>query len=47
MSEIHNADLGFTTLEDWFNGSDGDLFGGMDLQDFWLQVGPGEVSVII
>ena len=44
MSEVHNADLGFTTLEDWFNGSDGDLFGGLDLQDFWLQVGPGEVS---
>lgn len=43
MSEIHDVDLGFTTLEDWFNGSDSDLFGGLDLQDFWLQVGPGEV----
>lgn len=49
MSEVHNVtteDLGFTTLEDWFNGTDGDVFGGLDLQDFWLQVGPGEVSLI-
>ena len=47
MSEVHNVtteDLGFTTLEDWFNGTDGDVFGGLDLQDFWLQVGPGEVG---
>jgi hypothetical protein len=49
MSDVHNVsteDLGFTTLEDWFNGTDGDVFGGLDLQDFWLQVGPGEVSLV-
>ena len=45
------SNLGFATLDDWFGQSDlnhsGDntngAFGGLDLQDFWFQVGPGEV----
>ena len=44
--------LGFATLDDWFgqaaleqgNEESGSVFGGFDLQDFWMQVGPGEVG---
>lgn len=46
------TNLGFVTLDDWFgtgpeegediNGGLGDL----DLQDFWMKVGPGEVRLV-
>jgi hypothetical protein len=37
--------LGFATLDDWF-GSENDaaMFGGLDLQDFWRAIGPGEAQ---
>lgn len=49
------SNLGFATLDDWFgqsnnpgmegqDGDEGDLAGGLDLQDFWFQVGPGEAQ---
>lgn len=48
MTEVYPQDpnLGFATLDDWFGQTtqDGDIFGGLDLQEFWFQVGPGEVS---
>jgi hypothetical protein len=40
-------DLGFATLDAWFGqdqeNGDATGSGGLDLQDFWMQVGPGEV----
>lgn len=55
MSDIGNLhpqqmnvnDLGFATLDDWFGqpeNTDDALFGGLDLQDFWMKVGPGEAQ---
>ena len=46
--------LGFTTLDDWFGQNLGDEsgdvanggLGGLDLQDFWMKVGPSEVSLV-
>ena len=43
--------LGFTTLDDWFGqgtlesrtDENSNIFGELDLQDFWMKVGPGEV----
>lgn len=51
----NSSNLGFATLDDWFgqsnnpgmegqDGDEGDLAGGLDLQDFWFQVGPGEAQ---
>ena len=44
--------LGFTVLEDWFGqGLEGDdsgaVFGGLDLQDFWMKVGSRRVESLI
>jgi len=44
--------LGFVTLDDWFGPAGAEqgqdetnaLFGGLDLQDFWMKVGPGEAQ---
>lgn len=45
--------LGFVQLDDWFGNGTGGVngdddgnagFGALDLQDFWMKVGPGEVS---
>lgn len=48
--------LGFVQLDDWFGNAGGHVeggdeeanggFGALDLQDFWMKVGPGEVSSI-
>lgn len=51
----NSLNLGFATLDDWFgstsNGNQGEQqddvnnpFGGLDLQDFWMKVGPGEAQ---
>jgi hypothetical protein len=41
--------LGFVQLDDWFGTGhetrDEEPFGALDLQDFWMKVGPGEVSI--
>jgi hypothetical protein len=39
-------DLGFVTLDGWFNQDQPDPpgFADLDLQDFWMKVGPGEVG---
>jgi hypothetical protein len=50
--ELSVNDLGFATLDDWFGKSaveqetdaSNTTFGGLDFQDFWMKVGPGEVS---
>lgn len=42
--------LGFATLDDWFGPVEPSqpdsnaLFGGLDLQDFWRAIGPGEAQ---
>jgi hypothetical protein len=46
--------LGFATVDDWFGSSaanqgeqpddSNNPFGGLDLQDFWMKVGPGEAQ---
>jgi hypothetical protein len=53
-SDPNMNNLGFATLDDWFGTNtssgavDGDaIFGGLDLQDFWMKVGPGEVSYLL
>jgi len=53
--EMAVNNLGFATLDDWFGpsnleqGNDDNtaVFGGLDLQDFWMKVGPGEVSDLL
>jgi hypothetical protein len=45
-SNVNN--LGFATVDDWFNGNNDNngeeaALGSLDLQDFWMKVGPGEV----
>ena len=52
VGDVTVNNLGFATLDDWFGQtgleqgteeSDA-VFGGFDLQDFWMKVGPGEVG---
>jgi hypothetical protein len=51
----NSLNLGFATLDDWFGtsssnnqgeqqGDPSNPFGGLDLQDFWMKVGPGEAQ---
>lgn len=50
----NSLNLGFATLDDWFGSTSGNLgeqtddvnnpFGGLDLQDFLMKVGPGEAQ---
>lgn len=49
-----SLNLGFATLDDWFGSTSANQgeqqddsnnpFGGLDLQDFWMKVGPGEAQ---
>jgi hypothetical protein len=53
-NNANSLNLGFATLDDWFgtsNSNQGEQqddsnnpFGGLDLQDFWMKVGPGEAQ---
>ena len=50
----NSLNLGFATVDDWFGTStatqgeqqedSNNPFGGLDLQDFWMKVGPGEAQ---
>lgn len=50
----NSLNLGFATLDDWFGSTSigqgeqqddsNNPFGGLDLQDFWMKVGPGEAQ---
>jgi hypothetical protein len=50
----NSLNLGFATVDDWFGSSTAtqgeqqedasNPFGGLDLQDFWMKVGPGEAQ---
>lgn len=50
----NSLNLGFATLDDWFGSTSANVgeqaddvnnpFGGLDLQDFWMKVGPGEAQ---
>lgn len=52
MANAGVTNLGFATLDDWFGPSNGNSHGSgdagaLDLQDFWMKVGPGEVGVTL
>ena len=54
MNNGNSLNLGFATVDDWFGTSTANQgeqqedsnnpFGGLDLQDFWMKVGPGEAQ---
>jgi hypothetical protein len=54
MNNGNSLNLGFATVDDWFGTStatqgeqqedSNNPFGGLDLQDFWMKVGPGEAQ---
>lgn len=45
IEPLGTNNLGFVQLDDWFGNTADDGFGALDLQDFWMKVGPGEVSL--